>query len=392
MTTDGWRTFCHVSEYDEWGYRNLHRMIAGSDPLVLWAPSSQLLLHSPACRVGPDEFLEYVERGCVQVVAREDWIEKPRRRNAHPWDGAAWDQGIDGTLRAMCREDANEKDLLKRRVAIAPEATGPEAAKRHLADHPETVEELRADLESAARDDRIPPGTLQAARPGERSLEEAVEAILKDAFNHAEAIAYTRSESAILLAAQESAFLRYLIGAYARDRDPGAPGGPPTAQLRAYTNKEINEVLFELLERLEREGPVDLPRFMRSTGREALIEWTRGVAHRLHYEQPEDLRAELSDELRKTLEAGEFPPVLNNPTKLTLTGGLATGIAEAFTSPSLIGLTGLAFGVVEAAEWTLKQMGLKKREYTGDQWPFQYAYASGASIRKQKALLELFDV
>lgn len=32
-------TFCHIGEYDEAGYRMLHRMLAMSQPLILWAPT-----------------------------------------------------------------------------------------------------------------------------------------------------------------------------------------------------------------------------------------------------------------------------------------------------------------------------------------------------------------
>lgn len=45
-------TFCHVSELGALGYGNLHRMLAMSRPLNLWAPSS-VLLRDPGCRVTP---------------------------------------------------------------------------------------------------------------------------------------------------------------------------------------------------------------------------------------------------------------------------------------------------------------------------------------------------
>ena len=67
-----WRTFCHINEYDDWGYRNLRRMIAASDPLVIWAPSSQLLGKSSTTKLTPREFLNCVENGAVQVAGREN--------------------------------------------------------------------------------------------------------------------------------------------------------------------------------------------------------------------------------------------------------------------------------------------------------------------------------
>jgi hypothetical protein len=63
MPTDEetFRSFCHINEYGEKGYRHLHRMIAASSPLVLWAPSSVLLYDDRYCRVSPADFVDFVE-------------------------------------------------------------------------------------------------------------------------------------------------------------------------------------------------------------------------------------------------------------------------------------------------------------------------------------------
>lgn len=63
-------TFCHIGEYGKSGYANLHRMIAVSHPLNLWAPTSALL-GSENCQVSPKEFLGYVEGGYIRVFGRE---------------------------------------------------------------------------------------------------------------------------------------------------------------------------------------------------------------------------------------------------------------------------------------------------------------------------------
>ncbi|GHG38657.1 MULTISPECIES: hypothetical protein [Amycolatopsis] len=67
----GFRTFCHIGEYGEAGYRNLHRMVVSSDPLVLWAPSSTLL---SASQVEPRQFVRLVDDRHVRVIAREPWL------------------------------------------------------------------------------------------------------------------------------------------------------------------------------------------------------------------------------------------------------------------------------------------------------------------------------
>jgi hypothetical protein len=66
-------TFCHIGEYDEYGYQILHRMLAVSQPLILWAPTSPLLERGQ-CRIPPRNFLRHVEEGRIRVFAREQWL------------------------------------------------------------------------------------------------------------------------------------------------------------------------------------------------------------------------------------------------------------------------------------------------------------------------------
>jgi len=87
MPRDIFRTFCHISEYGDAGYANLHRLVAASSPLVLWAPSSARIA-SPVCRLGPTEFVKLVERRTIRVIGREDWIMNRAFRDGHRWLGA----------------------------------------------------------------------------------------------------------------------------------------------------------------------------------------------------------------------------------------------------------------------------------------------------------------
>jgi len=45
MPVANFPTFCHISEYRLQGYSSLHRMLACSRPLVLWAPAPLVLDH-----------------------------------------------------------------------------------------------------------------------------------------------------------------------------------------------------------------------------------------------------------------------------------------------------------------------------------------------------------
>ena len=48
MTESGlFPTFCHIGEYDEAGYRMLHRMLAMSQPLILWAERDHCQVTAP---------------------------------------------------------------------------------------------------------------------------------------------------------------------------------------------------------------------------------------------------------------------------------------------------------------------------------------------------------
>jgi hypothetical protein len=75
--------FCHISEYREAGYQALHRMLAISQPLNLWAPSSAYS-HSPVCKLPPKDFVRYVDDGLIRVFGREECLLDPEHRARHP--------------------------------------------------------------------------------------------------------------------------------------------------------------------------------------------------------------------------------------------------------------------------------------------------------------------
>jgi hypothetical protein len=64
-------TFCHINDYLLEGYGSLHRMIAVSDPLVLWAPSGfviEKLFNVGKCKVSAEDLVQYIELGHVQII------------------------------------------------------------------------------------------------------------------------------------------------------------------------------------------------------------------------------------------------------------------------------------------------------------------------------------
>ncbi len=160
-TGDDFRTFCHLSEYGEEGYAQLHRMLAASAPLVLWAPSTSLL-QSRDCLVQPMGFLHYVERGDIRVIGRERWLTSSRYRNAHSWPGAAWNAEVDDKLAEWAETD-KVKPLSERKVVVAAEEGGPQAAEQRLQEDPNAEKETWSALVRADSAGHLPPGVLQSA-------------------------------------------------------------------------------------------------------------------------------------------------------------------------------------------------------------------------------------
>ena len=190
------RTFCHINEYEEDGFANLHRMIAVSEPVILWSPSSQLL-QGPSCRISPDEFIEYVTMGRVRIIGRSNWLKDKDKRDESIWPGARWDNHVDGAIKSIAEEDENLPDDDEKRVLIAPdeqeEKTMP---KRYLEENPKDAQRLIAELEDADARKQLPRGMLGSTQgkssPSARFL---TTRLLRDVFNHGEAIHLASAEA-----------------------------------------------------------------------------------------------------------------------------------------------------------------------------------------------------
>jgi len=149
-------TFCHISELGPLGYGNLHRMLAMSRPLNLWAPSS-VLLRDPGCKVTPEDFIRYVRNGSIRIVARKKWLTESRKRDKHPWTGARWDPYVDGEIRSILEEDeAQGQPRAQRRVVAAGPEQGWSRAQEYVENNPDAARDWEAVLR--LDDSLIPPG------------------------------------------------------------------------------------------------------------------------------------------------------------------------------------------------------------------------------------------
>ena len=201
-------TFCHIGEYGEYGYKSLHRMIAVSQPLNLWAPTSALL-NSQGCQVPPKHFIEYVERGYIRVFGRERWLTSETFRNQHPFPGAAWSKDFDGKLKEILEADRGKSPQERRVVAAGPEK-GLQEAGEIIAENPNQIEYWN----SSTNQRRIPAGTLEAARRyANGNPERLAQAILRDALNHGVASRETGADVRFLLTLKDRQFLDVLMKA-----------------------------------------------------------------------------------------------------------------------------------------------------------------------------------
>lgn len=377
-------TFCHISEYGEAGYRNLHRLLAFSAPLNLWAPSSLLIRH--ASRMSPAGFVRYVDKGMIRIHARAEWITDRAKRDGHPWEGAAWDPEIDGALRDIARQDEGEPVSAQRVVIAAPEE-GKRLAADYLRANPGQVKRWHRIFSSATAHTKLPAGTRESAERSRDGGPDAVAlAILRDAFNHGLAIRGTGSDVPLLLSAADRQFLKLL-------EESWAPARPQPKRAEPMMFSELAGQLVEVLRHLDiHRGPRDLDSFMKGKGRRYLVAWLRDVCLRYRELDPRHVDGIIIRELRSQLDRGTFSrPVRDALTHPVTTSGGVVGFvlaaAECVHNPgNELALTGMAAAAVGVAGGLAKQFGITPSSYDGPQWPFLYAYRSPARARQLRTL------
>jgi hypothetical protein len=377
-------TFCHISEYGEAGYRNLHRLLAFSAPLNLWAPSSLLVRHSS--RISSTDFIRYVDEGLIRIHAREEWITDRTRRDGHPWEGAAWNAEIDGALLAIARQDEREP-ASARRVVIAPPEEGMDRAAAYLDANPDQVTRWHRIFNSATAHTKLPAGTREAAeRARDRGPDAVAGAILRDAFNHGLAIRGTGSDVPLLLSSADRQFLKLL-------EESWAPARPQPKRAEPMMFSELAGQLIEVLRHLDiHRGPRDIDSFLRGKGRRYLVTWLHDICLRYRELDPRHVDGIIIRELRSQLDRGTFAkPVREALTHPVTTSGGVVGFVlaavECVQDPSnQLALTGMAAAAVGVAGGLAKQFGITPGSYDGPQWPFLYAYRSLARPRQLRTL------
>lgn len=393
-------TFCHISELGPLGYRNLHRMLAMSSPLNLWAPSS-VLLRDPGCRISPEDFIKYVRNGSIRIVARKEWLTESRKRDEHPWDGARWDPYVDGQIKSIMEEDeAAGLPRAQRHVVAAGPEQGWTRAKKYVKKNPDAARDWEAILR--LDDSLIPAGTRDTAkREAAARPNGALLTVLRDAYNHGFAIRESDAEIPFLLRPEDRAFL----GLMAKIQDgESRPEDKTGSQRQAAVHADLSELTYKMIEALTKieTDRTNLETFVGSQEQKALLQWAGAICGRITSAGVQAADVDLARELAEELRRGTFPGIHIADLQRPLEAGAsaATAVDISFAARGLLhGADPMGIGGVVAAAFPVgygicKKMGWVPGSFQGEQWPFLYAglkasrWTRGKLIRRLEALEE----
>ncbi|GAB4086425.1 hypothetical protein GCM10028784_30550 [Myceligenerans cantabricum] len=391
---DIFRTFCHISDYGEAGYENLHRMLAASAPLVLWSPSS-VQIESSACRLAPREFINLVEAGAIRVIGREDWILSRPFRNNHRWAGARWVPEIDEALKSIATND----QLLPvhgRRVALAENEQGSAWADRHLEKNPILTDQIYSAITAPGATSHFPPGVTEKALAAAEDATSVVRRVVRDAYNHDAAIALSGTRTPFLLTPREARF-HQLLESVRISSDTQFPPTQPVDDLNPEAFSDLTAEVLKVLEHLETSGATKLSTFMRSGGQEQLARWMEVVCESLNRTDAKSVRGEVIARLRSEFDSGRLHDNWSDifATHHSLVGSFGTGIgtAEAVASElSIYGALGLATGAYAIGHGLAQKLGYAEVDYSGPQWAFIYAFGRRASGRRKARMQQTLDL
>lgn len=213
--------------------------------------------------------------------------------------------------------------------------------------------------------------------------------VLRQAYNHGDAISLAKATVPFFLANQDCQFVQW-IG----NLDNDSP--PAVERARAKLQQDYSQLarqLLELLRTMELVGGVDnLRGFMASDGHSELVRWYGRICQVLAEESPRSVDHKLYRELIRSLDDA----VLENTFRSwmankfdagTFSVGWTTGIAGlAADGPTSLAIAGVLAGTLPIGTGILKRLGYVSAKYTGPQWPFLYTFGRKASGRRVNRL------
>lgn len=380
--------FCHVSDYGARGYQNLHRLIATSRPLVLWAPSAFVLKEQydrGKARIDPRTLASFVESGYVQIIGRENWLTDEHFRRNHRWSGAVWTD-FDARVKSICVEDQSLPEAARRVSVVEPE-DGYVWADQLIADEPQRIEEVWKLLQSR----RVPVGTRErVARLGDPAKVTAVREVLRDTRNHSRAFELADSDI-MAMSNGYSKFFR-LLESRGSLRRPSSSGPP---------KERIVDATVKLLGRLESMGPTSsLEKFVGSREHEELTEWMAIVFREAKSVKRTELEEFLRTRLGEEVEGGQVQetwlrffglPEARVGGSLTATGLVLAIVGFVLDPTHLLGIAGVGVGAFPMVSGICRRLGLVKPEYKGPEWPFMYAFGNRPSAQDIAKVLSFFS-
>ncbi len=391
MSEVGFRTFCHISDYKAAGYANLHRLIAGSKPVVLWAPSSVMFREYGSISV--DDFLHLLKHGQVRIVGREQWLldRSYRDMRARKWDAAAWDDEIDGAIYQTYIRDLHVP-AEEKRVIIAEDEPGQAWAERTLSADPGQIEFWQEVLDRPDVEDYVPGGTLEAITREQMDPETATLRILRDARNHGQAVNDADAEVPFLLSRTDTRFLDILTAGRF-----GCSGVPADLPVRSASTDALAEQLLGVLARLDecRSHP-SLPKFISGDGHKELIEWLVTYKMMIEHGSTIDdnaLMRDLAQKLRQAERSGFGKAFDGRYARLmTLVGaaGAAGAAVQLVQEQSPLNILGVACEAIALGGAAAGAYGWVAGSYDGPQWPYLFSNGTKPSRRSRKAMMDLF--
>ncbi len=396
--------FCHISIYDEKGFGLVPQMIETSYPLILWAPPGARwneYYDRGICSVSPEELVNYVEKGFVQIVGREKWLldEQYRHKYADNQPFAKWHENFDGALKSIWRDQQSMPEH-ERSVRIAPDEDGWQWADALLQAEPDRIDRIWERIMKG----QIPQYSLKKIRAqgyGEKDKYKAVRQVLHDVRDHRKAIYDAQANIPFLLYESEVKFFRFL------ERSGSIKLNLKRETKTRAISPQFTEEVHRLLERFKHPEKVySLASFVGSETHKDLAKWLHSTAHLAEQYSKQDLKKFMVGQLKRDIERGLQPENAWNilgPSlveKGATVGSVITGIASLFFSglvfdlSTAITLTGITMSAVPVISGISQRLGIIKPNYSGPQWPYLLRFDRTPTkwdIREVTVILEVLS-
>jgi len=189
------KPFLHIDDFGEDGFDQLTPLLVLSGRANIWAPSAHLLQQSKS-NIGVKDLLWLIEKGYMSVTARRRWFFDKTFRENHNWAGARWNDSLDSPLQSMAKEDES-RPRSERRVILAENETGYDKAISRV--KLKDGKALEGRLRKLFNEQLLPVGIQEKAQTARYEKRSVPQQILRDYYNHIDAIKESSSDSLVSL-------------------------------------------------------------------------------------------------------------------------------------------------------------------------------------------------